>query len=101
MAIKYLKEQETKDIIANGGLTVVNVFATWCGPCQMFAPILEEISSEVEVIKVDVDQDREFAKSLGVQGIPATFIYKDGKLVKNFSGYLPKEAIESELATLK
>ncbi len=101
MAIKYLKEQETKEIINQGGLTVVNVFATWCGPCKMFAPILEEISSEVEVIKIDVDQDKDFAKSLGVQGIPATFIYKDGKLANSFQGYLPKEALDSALAPFK
>lgn len=101
MAIKYLDENQIKETIEKGGLTVVNVFATWCGPCQMFAPILEEISEEVEVIKVDVDQHREFAKSLGVSGIPATFIYKDGQLAKNFSGYLPKEAIDQEIAALK
>lgn len=78
---------------------VVDFWATWCGPCKMIGPVLEELSTEmdgqVKIVKVDVDQDSVEAAKLGVRGIPALFIFKDGQVVANKAGAAPKPAMES------
>ncbi|EDO25396.1 predicted protein, partial [Nematostella vectensis] len=68
-----------------------------CGPCKMLLPIIDELASELEgvsTLKLDVDDDKDFAKSLGVQQIPTVIIFKDGKEVDRFSGFKPKELIK-------
>lgn len=99
MAIKFIENNEYKNEIPAKGVAVVNFFAEWCGPCQMFAEVLKELDAEgnVAVIKLDVDKNKEAAVEAKVSGIPASYIYKDGKLVKDFSGYLPLEALKSEI----
>ncbi len=93
----FINGSEVKGKIKESGTTIINVTASWCGPCQMFAPILEEIGKTVDVFKVDIDTNREFAQEMGVQGVPATFIYKDGKLSEQISGYVPKEVLEQKI----
>lgn len=78
-------------------LTIVDFFANWCGPCRMLASQLEELSNErssVQIVKIDVDDNHELAKKFGVMSIPALLLFKDGKLVDNKVGYMPKELIE-------
>ena len=81
---------------------VVDFWAEWCGPCKQIGPALEEIASEmagkVKVAKVDVDSNPNTAVSLGIRGIPALFIFKDGKVVSNRSGAAPKAALQSWIA---
>ena len=78
---------------------VVNFWAEWCGPCKQIGPILEELSDEmagkVKVAKVDVDANQNAAMSMGVRGIPALFIFKDGEVVSNRAGAAPKAALQS------
>ncbi len=78
---------------------VVDFWAEWCGPCKMIGPALEELAVEYEgkikVAKVDVDRDSNAAASLGVRGIPALFLFKDGKVVSNITGARPKAALQS------
>ena len=78
---------------------VVDFWAEWCGPCKQIGPALEELSTEMEgrvkIAKVDVDQNPNSAAAMGVRGIPALFIFKDGAPVSNRAGAAPKAALKS------
>lgn len=78
---------------------VVDFWAEWCGPCKQIGPALEELSDEmngkIKVVKVDVDSNPNSAVAMGVRGIPALFIFKDGEVVSNRSGAAPKAALQS------
>ncbi|MGZ9413829.1 thioredoxin family protein [Mycoplasma sp. 480] len=90
MFVKDVTKETLAQSIENGkGVQLLNFHATWCGPCKMLAPVLKEVAEKmnIEVYKVDVDQDRNFAREMGVSGTPTTFIYKDGKLVSHIVGY--------------
>jgi thioredoxin 1 len=78
---------------------VVDFWAEWCGPCKQIGPALEELSTEfgdnVKIVKVDVDSNPNSAAAMGVRGIPALFIFKDGEVVSNRAGAAPKAALQS------
>ena len=78
---------------------VVDFWAEWCGPCKQIGPALEEISAEmageIKIVKVDVDTNPNTAASMGVRGIPALFIFKDGEVISNRAGAAPKAALQS------
>ncbi len=78
---------------------VVDFWAKWCGPCKQIGPALEELSVEmagkIKIAKVDVDTNPNSAASMGVRGIPALFIFKDGEVISNRAGAAPKAALQS------
>ena len=78
---------------------VVDFWAEWCGPCKMIGPALEELSEEyggsVKIVKVNVDENPSSPGQLGVRGIPALFLFKDGQVVSNKIGAAPKAAIKN------
>lgn len=78
---------------------VVDFWAEWCGPCKQIGPALEELSTElgdkIKVVKVDVDSNPNSAAAMGVRGIPALFIFKDGEVVSNRAGAAPKATLQS------
>ena len=78
---------------------VVDFWAEWCGPCKQIGPALEELSADyegkVKVVKVDVDSNPNSAAAMGVRGIPALFLFKDGQVVSNRAGAAPKAALQS------
>ena len=78
---------------------VVDFWAEWCGPCKMIGPALEELSAEydgqVKIAKVNVDENPNSPAQLGVRGIPALFLFKDGQVVSNKTGAAPKAALKS------
>lgn len=78
---------------------VVDFWAEWCGPCKQIGPALEELSDEyagrVKIAKVNVDENPQVAAAMGIRGIPALFIVKDGQIIANKVGAAPKSALAS------
>ena len=78
---------------------VVDFWAEWCGPCRQIGPALEELATEyagrVKIVKVNVDENPDSPAVLGVRGIPALFLFKDGQVVSNKTGAAPKAALEN------
>jgi thioredoxin 1 len=84
-------------------LTIVDFWATWCGPCRMIAPILDQISVEhadkVKVTKLDVDSNIKTASRFNVRSIPMLLFFKNGQVVDQIVGAVPKVQIETKLQT--
>lgn len=95
MNIIHGNEDNFNELI-NSGEVLVDFFATWCGPCRMLSPVLEELSSDrldVKIVKIDVDECPNLARSFGVMSIPTLLLFKDGKEVAKENGFMPKEAL--------
>lgn len=77
---------------------VVDVYADWCGPCQMYGPIFKEVSEKnwqrAEFFKLDSEANQQFAAQFGIRGIPATLVFQNGQLVKNQPGLLNHAQLE-------
>ncbi len=93
---KIVSTEEFREEIKNG-VTLVDFFATWCGPCKMLAPVLEEVAQDVEgkakVIKVDIDQSPELADEFRIASVPTMMIFKDGNRSETMVGFNPKSEI--------
>ncbi|MDN2452886.1 thioredoxin [Lactobacillus sp. UCMA15818] len=83
------------------GVTLTDFWATWCGPCRMQSPVVEQLSEEigdkVTFAKVDVDQNQATASEFGIMSIPTLLIKKDGQVVDTLVGYHPKEQLQAKL----
>ena len=98
--MKYIEKIEEFDEIIKNNLVLVDFYATWCGPCQMLSPILEELekeNKELTIVKIDVDKNETLARSHGVMSIPTIEIYKEGTLTNKQIGYLSKEELQDLL----
>lgn len=84
-------EKEFSSLIENKA--VVDFYATWCGPCKMFAPIFEEVANEIDMnfIKVDTDNNSDLAREYGVMSIPTIVLFENGNEVKRHTGFMSKE----------
>ena len=100
MATVAVSDAQFEAEVTNSDIpVVVDFWAEWCGPCKQIGPSLEELSGElggkVKIVKVDVDTNPNSAAKMGVRGIPALFVIKDGQVVANMAGAKPKAALKS------
>ena len=94
MIIHVNSLEEFNEKIAKGRV-LVDFFATWCGPCKMLSPILEEVDQRKEagdllIVKVDVDEAGVIAAKYGIQSIPTLILFEEGKAIRQVLGYMPK-----------
>ncbi len=89
------------EVIASDKPVLVDFWAPWCGPCRLVGPVLEEIAGEQEsklkIVKVNVDENQQYAGQLGVFNIPTMILYKDGQPVDKIVGALPKQQLLDRL----
>jgi thioredoxin 1 len=89
--IKHLENVADFEKEVQGEVVLVDFFAEWCGPCQMLAPLLEQL--DVKVLKIDVDELPDLARQFRVMSIPTLMVFKNGKLEKKQLGYMPIESL--------
>ena len=103
MSVLHIGKDEFKEKVINSDKPVlVDFYATWCGPCKMIAPILEEIAQEHPeylIVKVNVDEEPDLARQYGIVSIPTLVVVKNGKVVTQNAGLRPKQAILAMLDT--
>lgn len=92
------------EVLKSDKLTVVDFWAEWCGPCKMIAPVLEELANEhqhdLNVAKLDVDANPEKSMAFGIRSIPTLLFFKDGNVVDQVIGAVPKRVLKSRLNRL-
>ena len=93
--MKILSKDDNFKEIINNDLVLVDIFANWCGPCKMLIPVLEELSSKYNIVKVNVDEFEELAREYGIMSIPTLYLFKNGEVIAKTIGYKDKEEIES------
>lgn len=96
--VKVTKQNFNQEVVSSDKTVIVDFFATWCGPCQMLAPVLTTIAEEhndtVKVCKVNVDEEQELATEFNIMSIPTLVIFKNGKVVNSSVGFLSKTELE-------
>ena len=96
--IKYLNDDNFKSTIGNDGVTVVDFYADWCGPCRMIAPIMEELATEMQgkvtIAKLDIEQAQEATSEFQVMSIPTIIIFKKGEELKRIVGVKDKASLK-------
>lgn len=95
--MEYILTNENFDEIALGSEEpiLVDFWASWCGPCMMLSPIVEQLSETHKVGKVNVDEQMELARRYGISSIPSLLVFKGGKLVNQSLGYQSLESLEA------
>lgn len=84
--------------LINKEVVLVDFSATWCGPCKMLSPVIEELSCErrdIKFVKVDVDECRDIAKNYGIMSVPTLILFKNGKEIKKNIGFISKEDLNN------
>lgn len=99
--MRELNSEEFRELVENGqGLSLVDFNATWCGPCKMQAPILEELDAEAsyDIYGVDVDEAEDIARQYNVNAVPSLMIFKDGALKETLVGFQAKDVLVDAMA---
>lgn len=99
---RELNSNEFQDeVLSSKDTVLVDFSATWCGPCKMLAPIVEQLGTEMvgkaKVFKVDVDKSSDIAQKYNIMGVPTVMIFKNGAAVDKIVGFQPKEVLKGKL----
>ena len=94
--------EKLSDIIQSSQLTLVDFYATWCGPCRMMHPVLEQLKKElgdsIRIVKVDVDKNEAVAMQMRIQSVPTLMIFKEGEMKWRQSGAMPSSDLKRVIA---
>lgn len=97
--IKLIKMEKFNDIINSNQLTLVDFFATWCGPCKQMHPVLEQLKQElgdsIRIVKLDVDKNEALANAYRIQSVPTLMLFRSGQVVWRQSGALRLNDLKS------
>lgn len=103
MSIQINSENFNEEVIESKMPIMVDFFATWCGPCKMLSPIIEQISDEYDgkicVKKVDIDESPDLAQKFEIMSVPMLVFFKDGEVKKRESGFMSKEQLKNIINT--
>ncbi len=98
LEVNVNKENFEAEVLSSDKLVIVDFWATWCGPCQMLAPVLAKVAEErkdsVKVCKVNVDEAQDLAMEYGIMNIPTLIMFKNGEKVKTSVGFFSKSELE-------
>lgn len=104
MAYQFSDANFQSEVIDSGKITIVDLWAEWCGPCKMMNPIIEELSAEYEgravIGKLNVDDNPNIPTSYSVRGIPTFLIFKDGELKDKVTGAQTKKVLQDKIEAL-
>lgn len=97
MALEHLTSSNFNEKISASGVVVVDFFATWCGPCKMLAPVLEQAADQIRDVafyKVDIDEEQDLTNQFKIMSVPTLLFFKDGKLALQNSGLIRLSELE-------
>lgn len=101
--MEAITAKEFEHVGDDAALTVVDFWATWCGPCKMQTPVLEQLDADyagkVKFASLDVDQNQDLAQALGIMSIPSLVVFKNGQPTEKVVGFHPKAALKKYLDT--
>ena len=102
MAVEKITSEGFKDFINQQEVVIVDFWATWCGPCRMLGPVLEQLNAQtgVKVGKVNVDDEEAIAQIFNIRSIPTLIAFKEGKLVSRAEGFMPLEKLKAWVNSL-
>lgn len=106
MSVTNLTKKNFKEIVMDNDKPVlIDFWATWCGPCRMQGPVIEELAQELQgsavITKLNVDESPEIAEEFCVMSIPTLILIKDGKVVSRKTGYTPKSALHGLMSSVR
>jgi len=99
-----VKDDTLKDVLVQEGITVLDFWAPWCGPCKVLGPIIEQLAEaneDIQVGKVNIDENGTSAAAFGIRSIPTIIVFKDGEKVKQVSGAQPLASLQKLVEEFK
>ncbi len=101
--MRHITSNDYDALASSGNLILMDFYATWCGPCKMLAPVLDEVSEnypDVTFVKINVDEEEELARRFGIQVIPTLVFVKNGETLKTSTDYLDPDDLSALIDSL-